>query len=458
MKRYKLTTNLGLKIMAFIFAVFLWLIVVNLDTPIVSQRYAEIPVTIVNDDIITSAGDVYQVVGEQTVSVAVYANREVQDHISRDDIVATADIREMDTSTGLVPVQIEIPNYAGKYESAEATPRNLQIQREKSGKKVLALTISTSGQNPPDGYMLGDMTVSPENVTVTGPESVLNQISNAVAVIEVEGLTEDTKVTAELRFYDANGNPVNQSQLETNLGEGGITVSVEVLKVKSVPVEFSVSGTPADGYQYTGVTTVPETVQICGKADDIDDVEAIAVPASALDISGASEPVEKTVDITPYLPDGVSLADEDAGNVTVTAMIEQDGTRTISFLVSSIRMSNLADDLQVSYEPDAEITLQFTGDESRLEVLDISNAVSVNLESYTTPGTYNIPVRVDVPDGITLENDVSVQLTLKEKTEEAATDSTGSTGGTNSANSSSSGAAENQQDSEGQEEETDAGQ
>lgn len=445
MKRYKLTNNLGLKIMAFIFAVFLWLIVVNLDTPIVSQRYSEIPVTIVNDDIITSAGDVYQVVGEQTVSVTVYANREVQDHISRDDIVATADIREMDTSTGLVPVQIEIPNYAGKYESAEATPRNLQIQREKSGKKVLALTISTGGQNPPDGYMLGDMTVSPENVTVTGPESVLNQINNAVAVIEVEELTEDADVTAELRFYDGNGNSVNQSQLETNLGEDGITVSVEILKVKNVPVEFSVSGTPADGYQYTGVTAVPETIQICGKADDIDDVDEITVPASVLDIGDASEPVEKTVDITPYLPDGVSLVDEDAGNVTVTAMIEQDGTRTISFLVSSIRMSNLADNLQVSYEPDAEITLQFTGDESRLEVLDISNAVSVNLENYTTPGTYNVPVRVDVPDGITLENTVSVQLTLKEKTEEETTENNGGSSSTGS-----------QQSGGGQEESDDA--
>ena len=74
---------------------------VNLDNPVSSRTFADIPVTIVNDDIITSAGDVYQVVGDQTVSVVVYANREVRQHLSSDDIVATADIKEMDTSTGL---------------------------------------------------------------------------------------------------------------------------------------------------------------------------------------------------------------------------------------------------------------------------------------------------------------------------------------------------------------------
>ena len=124
MKKYKLTTNLGLKIIAFVFSAFLWLIVVNLDNPVSSRTFTEIPVTIVNDDIITSAGDVYQVVGEQTVSVVVYANREVRQHLSPDDIVATADIREMDTSTGLVPITITIPDYSGQYQSAEAVPRN----------------------------------------------------------------------------------------------------------------------------------------------------------------------------------------------------------------------------------------------------------------------------------------------------------------------------------------------
>ena len=69
MKKYKFTDNLGLKIIAVIFAAFLWLIVVNLDNPVSTQTFSEVPVTIINEDIILSAGDTYQVLGEEKVSV-----------------------------------------------------------------------------------------------------------------------------------------------------------------------------------------------------------------------------------------------------------------------------------------------------------------------------------------------------------------------------------------------------
>ncbi len=416
MKNHKFTDNLGLKIIAIIFAVFLWLIVVNLDNPVSTQTFSEVPVTIINEDIILSAGDTYQVLGEEKVSVVISATRQVRQKLTKEDIVATADIKEMDTSTGLVPIKISIPNYAGKYESAEAAPRNLQIQREKSGKKVLSLTVSTGDSKVRDGYILGDMTVNPDKVTITGPESILDQIDRAVALIDVEGLAKDSEETAKLELYDISGNPISQTRLGNNLGEGGITVSVEVLKIKSVPILLTVSGTPAEGYKYTGYSSEPETVQIYGEKDVIDKIEEIDVPA--IDVSEASEPVQKSVNISEYLPKGVQLVDEKTANVTVTAMVEEEGTRTINFMVSSIQISNLAEGLQVSYEPDAEIALRFSGDQKALEMLDISNAVSVDMSAYVVPGVYDVLVEVDIPEGITLMKKVTVQLTVGEKAQE----------------------------------------
>lgn len=421
MKKYKFTDNLGLKIIAVIFAAFLWLIVVNLDNPVSTQTFSEIPVTIINEDIILSAGDTYQVLGEEKVSVVVSATRQVRQKLTKEDIVATADIKEMDTSTGLVPIKISIPNYAGKYESAEAAPRNLQIQREKSGKKVLSLTVSTGDSKVRDGYILGDMTVNPDKVTITGSESILDQIDRAVALIDVEGLAKDSEETAKLGLYDISGNPISQTRLGNNLGEGGITVSVEVLKIKSVPISLSVSGTPAEGYKYTGYSSEPETVQIYGEKDVVDKIEEIDVPV--IDVSGASQPIQKSVNISEYLPEGVQLVDEKTANITVTAMVEEEGTRTINFMVSSIQIYNLAEGLQVSYEPDAEIALRFSGDQKALEMLDISNAVSVDMSAYVVPGVYDVHVDVDIPEGITLMKKVTVQLTVAEKEQEGGNES-----------------------------------
>mgnify|MGYP005768667281 FL=1 len=416
MKKYKLTTNLGLKIIAFIFAVFLWFIVVNLDNPVGSSTFRDIPVQIVNADIITSAGEVYQVEGDGTVTVVVYATREVRQKLSSEDIVATADIKQIDSTGRLVPIEVSINGFSGETITAEAIPRNLTITREKSGKKTLALTVDTEGITTADGYILGDVSVSPEQVTITGAESALAQIDRAEAQVDAEGLREDSELPANLVLYDENGNPQNQSQIGNNLGDQGLTVSVEVLKMKSVPIAFNVTGSPAEGYKYTGCISTPESIQVCGKSDALDTVNEIEIPASVIDISGASQPIEMTVDITPYLPEGVSLVEERAGNIMVTVNIEQEGTLTIDFMVSSIRIDNLSENLQVNYEPDAEITLRFTGDEALLDTLDISNAVSVDLEDYTEPGTYDIPVRVNLPSGITLDGQVSVQLTLEEKT------------------------------------------
>lgn len=421
MKRYNLTTNLGLKVIAFIFAALLWLIVVNLDNPVVSKTFREIPVTIVNDDIITSAGDVYQVVGEQSVSVVVYATRDISQELDAEDIVATADVTEMDTATGLIPIEISIPDYSGDYESAEAVPRNLTIQREKSGKKVLSLSVKAEN-DPADGYILGNMTVEPEQVTLTGAESVLAQIARAEARVNVEGMTADQKAKAELRLYDADGNVLNPPQIENDLGEEGITVSVEVLKLKSVPIVLDVTGTPAEGYKYTGGTSTPENLQVCGKSADLEGFDEIEISGPVLDVSGASDTIEKNIDISEYLPEGVRLAEQDSGTVKVTLKVEQEGTRSIDFLVSSLRINNLSEKLQVNYETGAEIVIRVSGDEARLNTLDITNAVYVDLGGYTTPGTYDIPVKVDLPDGVTLEEQVSVSLTLEEKTAQEVPD------------------------------------
>ena len=92
MRKYRFTDNLGLKIIALIFSAFLWLIVVNVDNPVGSRTFQDIPVTIINDDIILSSGEVYQVLGEDTVSVTVYANRQVRQELDSEDIIAIADV------------------------------------------------------------------------------------------------------------------------------------------------------------------------------------------------------------------------------------------------------------------------------------------------------------------------------------------------------------------------------
>ena len=107
----KLTENIGLKIAAVFFAAVLWLIVVNVDDPVDTVTFRGIPVKVTNDEVVTNTGKIYQIVDDtQTVTVVVSAPRSILSSITEEDIVATADMREMELKT-LVPIKAYVKGY-----------------------------------------------------------------------------------------------------------------------------------------------------------------------------------------------------------------------------------------------------------------------------------------------------------------------------------------------------------
>ena len=59
-----ITQNIGLKLMSLAVAVILWFIVVNLTDPVITQTYKNVPVRILNADIITDNAKTLEVVDE----------------------------------------------------------------------------------------------------------------------------------------------------------------------------------------------------------------------------------------------------------------------------------------------------------------------------------------------------------------------------------------------------------
>ena len=413
MKEHKFTQHIGLKIIALLFSFLLWLFVVNIDNPKMSKVFDDVQVTMENDEIILNNGSTYEIVNAPgSIRVTVHARRSILENIKNSDITAKADFREMDSSTGLIPIKATIAGYD------EVSPYNLQVQIEAVVSNDFPIQVVTEGI-PRDGYVVGEMKANPTKITIGGSEQMVDDIERVVAKIDVTGLSEDTDVPATLIYYDGNGNTMNVAQLTNNLGDKGVTVNVQMLQTKKVSLKFNVSGIPASGYTYTGWSSEPESVVVCGTKEALSAVDEIEVNASEIDISGASSRVEQTVDISPYLPDGIKLVDETANKVAVTAMVEQEGGRTITLPVGAIRVTNLAENLKISVESDADLEVQLTGKEELLKKLDIQNAASINLKDYTEPGVYEIPVNIEVDSGVTVMNSLTVRVTLTEKKDEA---------------------------------------
>ena len=431
--RKRITKNLTLKILAFLIAAFLWLIVVNIDDPVDDKTFSSIPVQVTHEEVITDNNNTYQIVDNtQEVNVTVTAQRSVLDKIKAEDIVATADMKELTLRTQ-VPIEVTIKGYAGKYEKASANPRNLQIQIDEEAKNNFPITPTTTG-TVRSGYEVGSLKAVPEKVTLRGPKRIINSIAKVTAEANVSGLSEDETVEAKLVLYDANNNVIDQTLLANNLGKDGVSVEVELLQVKSVPIKIDTSQViAADGYKLGKITVEPQEVEVTGDKSTLAEISEISIPSNALKLENLTQRTEETIDISSYLPSGVSLAEENANKVVVSIQVQQPGTKTFEVSTSSIAVNNITEGLSVNYGSTVDLEIQVKGPSDVLNLFSPAKKVSIDLKYYTEPGTYTVPVIVDLPDGCSLVKDVSVEVVL-EKTKQSDKNQSG----TNSSNTNNS--------------------
>lgn len=409
----RLKNNWGLKVLAFFIAVMLWFIVVNVDNPIQQKVYRDIPVTVINTEVLAEEQQTYQIVDDtQTVSVTISAQRNVLQKIDAEDIIAVANMKELTLKTQ-VPIDVAVDGH--KVESAEANPRNLQIKLEDEEIKKFPIIPTTTG-TVRDGYALGEISAVPEKVSVRGPKSVVDQISRVEASVSVSGLSKDQVLPSELILYDKNNEEIDQKLLKNNLGTEGVAVSVQILHTENIPIEFDVSGIQvAAGYEFKGITYQPMEVSVEGGKQVLDNLEKIVIPAEALAMDGLTERTEKVIDIAGYLPKNVQLVDENAGSVVVTINVERNGTKTYDVTAASIAVYNLKGKFQLNFVTADALEVKLRGSQVLLDSFEADKRVSIDLAEYDKVGKYEVPVQVDLPLGCVLEEEVFVQIELVEE-------------------------------------------
>lgn len=413
----KLKNNLGLKIIALLFAVFLWWTVVNVDDPIGTKKF-QTEVNVINTEVVTNEGKSYQIVnGTKNVTITVKARRKVLDKVKSADIVATADFQELQGVS--VPIRIKITGFEGEYEEATANPRNLQIQTEVTETKTFPITVATIG-SVREGYVLDKVNTvaKPKSIEISGPKSTLGRIAKVVAKVDVSELAKDTTLSAELIYYDSADNILDKSLLSSNCDRNGVSVGVKLLVTKQIPVSFDESQiTMGEGYVYAGITFEPQTILVVGTAEALSDITQLSIGAEALKREGLVSNEEVVVDVTPYLPEGIALADEAASSIVVNIQVEKAGEKKLSLPVRSVKVNNAPEGFELTFNGNQTVNLQFQGTKDALAGLTIEKIIAtIDLSEYKEAGTYDVPVQIiDLPDQCVYLGGATIQITLTKK-------------------------------------------
>lgn len=411
----KLKNNLGLKIIAFVFAVFLWWAVVNIDDPInTKQFYVDVAVT--NPEVITNAGKSYQILDDtKTITVTIKARRKVLDEIKSSYIMATADLREMQDSS--VPIRVKVIGFEGSYESVTAYPQNIQVSVENTMKKTFPITTVANG-TPRDGYVVGSMTASPKTVDISGPESAVSKISKVVARVDVSEMSSDATIETELVYYDAAENRIDKTLLSSNCDKNGVSVSVDIWNTKKVQLQFDTSDIkPASGYAFTGIEVEPQTIRVAGTTEQLNALTQLEIRAEELKKRDVSANEEVIVDITKHLPEGIIMANSDESSVVVRILVEKAGTKSILLPVGSVQIENAPTKFNLEKGPEQEVELQFSGSKEALEKLSSEKiTASVDLSQYTEAGTYTVKVEItELPEGCIYIGEATIKIILTKK-------------------------------------------
>lgn len=421
----KITRNWGLKLVSFLFAAMIWVIVTNINDPVTPFPVSDVSVTLRNTELITGSGQVYEVLDNTDVIdlVTVYAPRSVIDSLSPSNVVAIADMNDL-TSLDTIPIKLYTNKHNDRLESITGSIDSVKLKIEDKQTRSFPIRANVTGEVG-EGYMLGDVGTEQNLIRVSGPKSVVSQIVRAQAEVNVSGFTSNINTDTDIRLYDEEGTEIRAGSLEKNIAK--VRVNVDILEKKTVPVSYLATGTPAEGYRLTGESTSSRNyVEIAGKSKTVQNINAIEIPEGVIDVTDAREDVTTLVDLNEYLPEGTIIAEEDfTGKINVTVSVGQETRRNFSVPVRDIRITGVPAGMEAQIT-DPEDTCQITliGLAGELGEVNMNTlTVTVDMAAWLADqeqeepdmGYYRMPLSVSLPeDSAVVWEETRVQVHITE--------------------------------------------
>ncbi|MBQ7535646.1 MAG: hypothetical protein IJT43_08510 [Stomatobaculum sp.] len=410
--------RMSLRLVSVLIGLLIWLTVVNISNPEVS-RTKTIPVTVINENVLTSAGKCYTIQGGDNVTVSYQVRSRDAYRIEADTFRVVADLSNLYNVTGSVPVTVEVvKNRELLIGTPAVRPQVIHVSTEDLQNKSFSVSSSVRGQVMP-GHSVGTISVSPETIMVSGPMSQVGRISSVGIVVDISGHEEDYKGTEKPRFFDANGNVISFGDEGPVTEPEEISYEVDMLLGKTLTLQYEVSGNAAPGYRFTGAESPMKSVAVVGEDDILSKMNEVTIPGTALNVEGATENQTVTVDLSQYLPAGVTVR----GNSLAAVTLKVEALNSRAFQLSldngietigrkeglvytlypnliSVELSALPEELRTLSSEDLNATLDLTG----LEAGNYTGHLSVTSPQGTsvasiTPFTVIVSIEEEGPSG-----------------------------------------------------------
>jgi YbbR domain-containing protein len=392
-----LTREVALRLLASIaLALILWALVTLRQDPETSRAFNDIPVQALSlDSSLVIVNDV------DPVRVELSGPRSDVAPIDAGALIANIDFSTV-AHPGVYELPVSVTTPKGIWSSNVSPPTaSVVVERSESKPFRLAPVVTDLDENS-----LRTVTVYPEvdQVTVTGPTSLIDSIHEVALPVQVSGGTQTFQGVYVPEAHDDAGEIVEGVSIEPSAVSATVRVSA---RGKSVAVLANITGSPATGYEVADRTVNPQFVIVDGDESELDSL--VALSTEPIDVSGADASFNKTVGIVG-LPEGVQILQPSDAEVDVLVQITQRGVHQ-SLPSQQVTIVGVGPGLVASVSPD-EITIEVVAPDDALASLD-SNTLQVVVDaSGLAAGTYSVQPSVIMPPRVQWVTTFPSEVTL----------------------------------------------
>ena len=303
--------NIGSFFLALLLAIGVWAAAVNASDPNEELLYpGTIPVEIVGqntDLLITNA------YAEQ-IKLTLRAPRSIWSELiaDKESIHIILDLAGLDAGEHSLVPQVQIGIQPTRIISL--SPATIDITLEELSTRTLPIEIEITGE-PSIGFQTGSLRLSADEATISGPKSLVEQVSKVRASYNLNDAREDIDKTLSLDIVDAEGKTVR-----------GVDFSPEELRLRipinqqggyrDMIVKVGVVGEIADLYRLTNISFSPLVVTIYSTDAQLISALPGVIETESLDIEGLDEDI--AVRLKLILPENVSIVGDQSVLVKVS--------------------------------------------------------------------------------------------------------------------------------------------
>ena len=297
-KEYKLFQVL----ISLFLAVLVWAFSINELNPVVDNDYGPVEIDFIGTEHFAE-NDLIMISGQNsTMRVRVEGNYKTFGEFNAKDIIVTADVSDYDKPGDYQisgsKIKVNVP-VAG-LNVASYAPKTLSVTIDRVESREYPVEAQISG-TPASGYRYRAPELSMENILVTGPSTILDQIDSVLVSVEANALNESMVYTAPVVFMDEEQNVIQSEFLTPEVD--AIDVTIRITKEGEIPLRVDVIPSQTLESDEVSVKIEPETIAVHADQSVLENYEALTlgqIDLSEITLSGVyTFPIQLPGRLTP---------------------------------------------------------------------------------------------------------------------------------------------------------------